>query len=222
MYVQKENGQAVPYRAGSNARSYAIECKCIKIKRALAFGSGIPPEYRRHNLARLRPDVERHPVQAEIVPFVKENPDQSYLLIGRNRTGKSHIAWCLARHALLAGRRVTACNLATLLDEYRQCERPRTDDEGPTPRPRILASDMESRAPHTLMIQEFDKPRPSEYAAERLFELIDAAFNFRHQLIVTSNLGVDELTNHWGRQGSRYGSGIVSRIVERCIEVNFF
>jgi DNA replication protein DnaC len=55
-----------------------------------------------------------------------------------------------------------------------------------------------------------------------LFELIDTDFNFEHQLIITSNLSALGLIEHWSEQGARYGSSIVTRLVERCNEVNMF
>jgi hypothetical protein len=217
------DGQYLPYKIGSTEPSFAIPCQCAKLKLAHGFRGGIPAAYRTANLARLKADVSRHPIQAEIVPHLKSHPDDSYIFCGKNRTGKSHFAWVLARHALLSGRRVVATNLSDLMDEYRALERPLQEGEIAPRRPRVISSDLEARGVrYCLLLQEFCKARPSVYASEKLFSLIDAAFNHKHQIIVTSNLPVDRLADLWSEQGSRYGDGIMSRIIEVSTEVRLF
>ncbi len=99
--------------------SGAVECGCKRRRRLRAFRASIPPEFRRANLARLRPRLDCHELQAGAIDFVKTDPLASYAFCGRNRAGKSYIAWCLARNAYISGSRVVACNLSGLLDEYR-------------------------------------------------------------------------------------------------------
>lgn len=202
----------------------AVECACKRRLRLRAFRASIPPEFRRANLARLRPRLDCHEMQAGAIEFVKADPLASYAFCGRNRAGKSYMAWCLARNAYLNGRRVAACNLSQLLDEYRATERvPRDGDETPVARPSILSGDLTIRGvQYCLLLQEFDKPRSTPYAVERLFDLIDTAFNYQHQLLITSNLSLTDLARHWSEQGARYGNGIISRILERCNSVSLF
>lgn len=203
--------------------SAAKECECKRTTRIRAFYQSIPPEFRECNLATLEARPDKHPAQVEIVEDVKAHPLESYLFCGRNRAGKSHIGWCITVSSYLAGFRVVQCNLSALLDEYRATEKPVGEGEPVPPRPRVMSSDLEvENVRYCLFIQEFDKPRPTAYAAEKLFDLIDTAYNNHHQLIVTSNLSVAALTAHWSEHGARYGMGIVSRLVERCNEVNLF
>jgi DNA replication protein DnaC len=203
-------------------QSGAVECGCKRRSRLRSFRLSLPPEFRKANLPRLKPRYDCHPSQADAIAFVKAAPLASYAFCGRNRAGKSHIAWCLVRNAYLKGAKVAACNLSQLLDEYRAGEKP-TDEGQVVPRPTVLASDLTIRnTPYCLMLQEFDKPRPTQYATERLFELIDTAFNYQHQIIITSNQSLSELAGYWSQHGFRYGNGIVSRIRERCDEVNLF
>lgn len=202
-------------------RTAAVECICKRRARFRSFRASIPPEFRAANLARLKPRLDKHPGQAEITQAVREFPFGSYVFCGRNRAGKSHIGWCLARNSYLSGYRVVASNLSVLLDEYRACER--QEEDRPAPKPLVVSGDLVVRGVrYCLFLQEFDKPRPTQYAAERLFDLIDTAFTYQHQLIITCNLSTKELRAHWSEHGSRYGNGIVSRIVERCDEVNMF
>lgn len=200
-----------------------VECHCRRKERLRAFRRVLPPEFRPHNLARLKPRADLHAGQVEIVPYLRENPGESYLFCGRNRVGKSHFGWALLRAALLRGNRTVACNVGELLDEYRAAVAPFDEDRGVCPRPRILSSDLEvPEHRYTLLLQEFDKGHITEFATEKLFNLIDAAFNHHHQLLITSNLSADELIERWSRWGVRYGSGMVSRLLERCVEVNLF
>ena len=202
----------------------AMECACRRRLRLRAFRASIPREFRRANLARLRPRLDYHEMQAGAIEFIKADKLASYAFCGRNRAGKSYMAWCLARHAYLNGRKVAACNLSQLLDEYRAAERPAPEgDEQKATRPLIVSGDLTIRGvKYCLLLQEFDKPRSTPYAVERLFELIDTAFNYQHQLLITSNLSLADLARHWSEQGSRYGNGIVSRIIERCNSLSLF
>src|SRR5262249_7772208 len=157
-------------------------------------------------LARLKPDNNRHPLQAGVITALKENPSGSYAFFGRNRVGKSLFTWCLVRRALLLDRRVCALNLSDLLDDYRRFELERDSDF----RPRILPKSLEGNGYiWTVALQEFDKPRPTEFAAEMLFRLMDAISNNQAQLIITSNLDVDSLSEHWGRAHPRFGPSIM-------------
>lgn len=190
-----------------------VECPCRKRRR---FRGIVPKHFERFNLARLKPRTQNHAGQGAVLAELRRYPSASYLLCGKNRVGKSLFGWCLLRQAVCAGRRVVAVNLAVLLDQYRALERPVREGEAPPERPRILASDLEGATNWLVLLQEFDKPRPTEYASERLFELIDMAFNYEHQLVITSNLDPGELEGHWSTYSPRFGRSIMSRLVEKC------
>lgn len=196
------------------------ECGCRKVRR---WRSVAPPAYRDFNLRRLVPDPSRHPGQEAALDALKADPVGSYLFAGKNRVGKSLMAWCLARQAVCAGRRVAAVNLAVLLDEYRAFEKPIGPEDTIPKKPSVTAGEISTlKGRWFLMIQEFDKPRATEYACERLFELIDAAFNYEHQIVITSNLDLGGLITHWSKVAPRYGHAILSRIAERCNQINLF
>ena len=61
--------------------------------------------------------------------------------------------------------------------------------------------------------QQADKDS-AEFAGEMLFRLIDAAYSFDHQLIVTTNTTAEKLSAHWSENGDTYGASIVRRILE--------
>jgi hypothetical protein len=62
---------------------------------------------------------------------------------------------------------------------------------------------------HALVLDDLDKSRPSEYAAEQLFAAIDTRLTEGVQLLVTTNLGTRELQTKWPEP---YGDAITSRL----------
>ena len=196
-----------------------VECPCRKRRR---YRGIVPQHFAKFNLGRLKPQPARHPLQADAIAALQADPHASYLLCGRNGAGKSLMGWCLLRQAVCESRRVVGINLAVLLDQYRALEKPLREEEALPPRPRITALDLEGPRNWFLLLQEFDKPRPTEYASERLFELVDMAFNYEHQLVITSNMDADELDAHWSTSSPRFGRSIMSRLRETCVQVNLF
>lgn len=62
---------------------------------------------------------------------------------------------------------------------------------------------------HALVLDDLDKSRPSEYAAEQLFAAIDTRLTEGVPLLVTTNLGTRELQTKWPEP---YGDAITSRL----------
>jgi DNA replication protein DnaC len=152
---------------------------------------------------------------------VRASPNDSYLFLGKNGTGKSHFAWALFRHAVASRRPAIACTVRDLLTEFRRLEVGVSDGEI-LRRPRVTAEILRKGGrPWFLFLDEFEKARPSEFASEQLFNLLDAAKSFNHQIVVTSNLTVDGLKHHWSRIDPIWGNSILSRL-EFCNQVEFF
>jgi DNA replication protein DnaC len=184
-------------------------CECLKSKRYSQLIERIPPEYRPITLANVQPQVKRHPKQAAVLDAIKEDPSMSLLLSGRVGSGKSLIGWLLYRHAIEAGRPVAALPLSELLAQFRRYEC------GGDTLPAITAENLRVDTPRWFVfLDEFDKARPSEFASEQLFLLMDAVYTYRHQLVVTSNLGKDELREHWAKTSEQYGASIMRRLLE--------
>jgi DNA replication protein DnaC len=160
--------------------------------------------------------------------LAKSRPDDSFLLCGRNGTGKTHLSWALYRRAVVSGRKAVGCLLSELLDSYKNFElldqagklkalRDSTKD-----RPVILPDDLKTDARrYTLFLDEFEKARPSEFASECLFRLLNAARDFNHQLIVTSNLDWDGMRDRWSKIDDVYGNSIMTRLQD-CHLVELF
>jgi DNA replication protein DnaC len=64
-----------------------------------------------------------------------------------------------------------------------------------------------------LVLDDVDKCRPSEYAAEQLFAAIDNRLTAGAPLLVTTNLGLDTLA---AKFPAPFGDAIVSRLVGYC------
>lgn len=202
-------------------RSVASEhCLCVRRRSALTQLALIPPVFGTPRLRRLKPRSDLHRNQAAAIKMVQANPSDSYLFTGSNGTGKSHIAWALYRHALANGRPAIAVSVRDLLDEFRRMDL--SMKEGDLWTPRIRAIDLRRQGKSWfLFLDEFEKARPSEFASEQLFNLLDAAKSFNHQIVVTSNFDAEKLRSHWGRIDEVWGNSIMTRLWD-CNRVEFF
>lgn len=202
--------------------SEAQVCRCRRIASAKRLLAKIPPIFGKPKLSRLKPRLDLHPMQGKLIAKVQANPDDSYLLTGKNGTGKSHVAWALYRRAIAQRRGVVACTVRDLLEDFRRAEVGRR--EGEVFRPRVTADQLrraEGSQRLLVLLDEFEKARPSEFASEMLFSVLDAIKSFKHQLVVTSNMNLAELRNHWGRIDEIWGNSIVTRLAD-CTVVEMF
>jgi DNA replication protein DnaC len=158
--------------------------------------------------------TDLHPGQAATVEYVKANPDASYVFCGRPGTGKTHLFWALyERAAQNLDRPLVACSMLQLINQYREAFRPRTDPNEPAPEVMVRPNDLMSSLRYSVFFDDIDKPKISEYVAEQVHALFDAAYNNNHQIVVTTNLDPDSLETHFSRADERYGAAIVRRIV---------
>jgi DNA replication protein DnaC len=141
------------------------------------------------------------------------------VLCGRNGSGKTHIGWALYRHAVVSGRKAIGCLLAELIESYRnfelldQAERLKAMRDRTKDRPLILPDDLKTGEHRfTLFLDEFEKARPTEFASEYLFRLLNAARDFKHQVIITSNLDWDGMLERWSKISDVYGNAIMTRL----------
>lgn len=73
---------------------------------------------------------------------------------------------------------------------------------------------------YLLALDDLDKSRPTEYAAERLFAAIDGCYANRTPLVVTTNLSIGELVAHWPDPfGAAIGSRLTDRTVSRVVRM---
>lgn len=184
-------------------------CKCLSDWRRDLKLARIPPRYRKQTLESINPLEAAHPKQRDLIPVLRERPGASFLLFGRNGSGKSLLGWALYRHAVGEGRPVAACSVADLLMQYRTFEFDR--EQVPVVNAETLRC---SEDRYFVFLDEFEKSRPTEFAAESLFRLLDAVYCNHHQLVITTNLTPKQLQEHWAGASEYYGGSIMRRLFE--------
>lgn len=192
----------------------ARRCECRRVSIVGSRLLKVPPRFAGVTLDGLAARRDLHPGQAAAIELLRANPAESFVLCGRPGTGKTHLFWALyERAAQRLDSRVTACPMLTLINQYREAFRPRAEGEDPV-RAEVMPNDLaQSGTPYSLFLDDIDKPRMTEYVAEQIHALFDAAYNNRHQIVVTTNLSADELVAHFERADERYGLATVRRIV---------
>ena len=202
--------------------SFAKPCICRLEKTRRKRLAAIPPMFSEITLESLRPDIRKHAGQANAVKLIKESPSANYFLAGRFGTGKTLFLWTLYREAVMQDKRVIVCTLSELLNEYRAFIQASMNG-GEAVYPRISAGDLrQNHTRYSIFIDDIDKARPSEYAAEQLFELSDAIYAYDHQVVVTTNLTLAKLVEHFERADERFGGAIVRRLVEKAHRIEMF
>lgn len=201
----------------------AKRCEC-RVRRIVEQGlAAIPKEFGAPRLMELRPRPDLHPAQAATIVYMQEHPDESYLLCGDNGTGKTFLAYALYLHALFAGRRVIAMTVQELLSQYKRMEMHEANAKGEAFRATVTVDDLrQNHTRFTLFFDEFEKARATEFTSEMLYAVIDAAYAFGHQLIITSNMKVSALINRWGKIDEVYGRSMARRLASMCNGVGFF
>ena len=190
----------------------AQECGCRILAKTTRKLERIPPEYEHLRIERVAPDLKRHPNQADVWQRVKRQPDQCYLICGRPGTGKSAVMWALYAHAARQGRPALAKSLCALIEDFRRAE---TAGYRNGHLPELHPSKLQTRSDRWFIgIDDFHLGRPTRFAGETIYRLLDAAYSYRHQLVVTSQLDLSELERHWARAGDGYGKAILRRVLE--------
>lgn len=203
------------------SKPVAVSCLCERRKSARAQLRVVPPAFGNPKLSRLRPRPDLHSNQVTAITYLRANPDDSYAFYGKNGVGKSHLAWAIYRHAVASRRSAIACTVRDLLAEFRRVEIGVPDGEI-LKTPRVTADLLRKRGkPWLVFLDEFEKARPSEFASEQLFNLLDAARSFNHQIVITSNMNANDLRAHWSRIDEIWGNSIMTRL-EACHEVEMF
>lgn len=169
----------------------------------------IPFLYREAVIETMQPIFERHELQAVVIEKLKEDPLGSYGFAGTFGCGKTHFYWALYRAAAVNKQRIIADTFSGLLDDFKR------KFEKKDHRSKISAEDLsQNQTRYSLFLDDLDKAKPSEYAAEQLFELINAAQAWGHQIVWTSNLNADDLQDHFDKADKRFGGAIVRRLCD--------
>lgn len=190
-------------------------CRLTRIRESKL--AAIPPKFAGVTLDNIQPRTDLHSKQAEIVEQIKADPNKSYFFGGKFGTGKSVFMWTLYRHAVDTNRpKIVCCTLAELLNEFRAFIQASVNRETPVI-PRLNAADLrQNHTRYAIFLDDIDKAKPTEYAAEQLFEIVNVIYEYQHQLVVTTNLSVGGLLDHFDRADDRFGGAIVRRILDNA------
>lgn len=194
-------------------------CECKKARIRAAKLEQIPEEFRSFTLENVVADPKRHKGQAAAIETLRTDPKANYFIAGRFGSGKSLLAWLLFRAAIESDTVAVFTTFAGLIERYKKAMKS-DDDLCLTP---LRPSDLKTAGKHyAIFLDDIDKARPTEYAAEQLFELLNAIYENRHQLVITTNLSIAKLVEHFDRADERYGGAIVRRLVEKTTRIELF
>ena len=128
------------------------------------------------------------------------------LLYGRNGTGKTFYASCIANALIDSGRRVLVTNFARLSNQL----------QGMFEGKQEFIDDLSKYS--LLVLDDLGAERQSEYMQEMVFNIVNARYCSGLPFIVTTNLTIEEISKPHDSGRAR----IYNRILERCfpIEVN--
>lgn len=132
-----------------------------------------------------------------------EKDNQGLLFYGVVGTGKSYTAACIANELLNRQTTVIMTSFVKILQEIQQ---PQTDE-----------SDFMSKLnyPRLLIIDDLGTERNTEYALEKVYNVIDSRYRVRKPLILTTNLSLQEMQDTTDIRYKR----IYDRIFEMCYPV---
>jgi DNA replication protein DnaC len=201
----------------------ARHCVCAKRKRAAALIAKIPERFANVRLETLVADPKRHLKQCEAIDAIRANPSGNFILAGRFGTGKTMMMWALYRAAVeRMESTVIHATLFEIIEEFRRQIRASQNPDESAYSPRLEAVDLKRGYKYSLFLDDIDKARPSEYAAEQFFAILNAVYEHGHQLVVSTNLPIVKLRDHFDRADERYGGGIVRRLLDGAQTIELF
>jgi DNA replication protein DnaC len=189
----------------------ARPCRCrpqrIGRARARSLSGVIPRRFRGVSFER-SPVVDIDPsVVRDVRRFVDDidanlEKGRGLWFMGDVGTGKTTLAMLVSKSALDTGRSVAIYSLPRLLAEIRKTFEERSEQSYLDLLDRLAAVDL-------LHIDDLGAERTSEWVLEQLYSIINARYEDRRSLVVTTNLGHDELRE-------QIMPRTVSRLVEMC------
>jgi DNA replication protein DnaC len=197
------------------------ECREQRLKRGRVRGvaSAIPPRYRgvsfdRPPVSDMKRDMATRHVVSAVEGFV-EDLDRNLAdgsgmwLMGNTGTGKTTLGMLVAKMALAAGRTVAVYFTPKLLTQIRQTyQATESEDAYDAFFKRLTSVDL-------LYIDDLGSERHTDWVVEQLYALVNERYESRRSMLITTNLGPEELE---GQIGSR----TVSRLTQICDEVPVF
>lgn len=200
-------------KAAEDQRRKAAERR--KRQEAIFAASGMPEAWRERSLTAWQTETEeqRLALSAALHFLDDAAPRRSLFIVGDIGCGKTFLASCMARDKHRRGRSVRWARVGDILADIRRSFNSREDSD-PLARYKQTAC---------LVLDDLGKERPTEWAVEQLFSLIDSRYNAGLPLIVTSNYGGADLVRRltpataWDEKGDpTTGRAIVDRLCAMC------
>ncbi len=195
------------------ARDVAYDCPCraqrIARARSRGLSSVLPRRYR--GVSFERPPVSTE-IDAVVIRAVRDyvqtidaelDAGRGLWFMGPVGTGKTTLAMLVAKYALQAGRSVAIYSLPRLLAEIRETyesDAQRTYTE--------LVARLE--AVDLLQIDDLGAERTSPWVLEQLYSLVNARYETRRAIVITTNLVDPEALCE------QVGARTASRLIEIC------
>jgi DNA replication protein DnaC len=195
------------------ATNTAYDCRCrpsrIAQNQARSLSALIPKRYR--DVSFDRPpvtEIEPQIVVRETRRYVDELTDRldagrGLWFVGPTGTGKTTLAMLVANAALRAGRSVAIYSLPRLLNEIRETHR--SDRSHVDLLDRLTAVDL-------LHIDDVGAERTTDWVLEELYSIVNARYEDRRAMVITTNLDHDELS-------AQISERTVSRLTEMCLQL---
>ena len=199
----------------------ACECRAERLNRGRSRGvsSVIPPRYRgvsfeRPPVSDMARDLQTKAAIAEVRAYIDELEERlqegrGLWLFGDTGTGKTTLAMLISKAALEAGRTVAIYSLPKLLARIR-----RTYDSEPGG-DSYLSFFERLTSVDLLHIDDLGAEKRSDWVLEQLYALVNERYESQRSMLITTNLGHEELEE-------QIGSRTVSRLTQICDEVPVF
>ena len=197
------------------------ECRAPRMarRRARGIASVIPQRYRgvsfdRPPVSDMARDKGRAPVVSAVREFV-DNIDErldegrGLWLVGDVGTGKTTLAMLVSKAAAEAGRTVAIYSLPRLLARIRRTYDAESGEDS------YLEFFERLTSVDLLHIDDLGAQKSSDWVLEQLYALVDERYEAERSMVVTSNLGYDELRE-------QIGPRVVSRLTEMCQELPLY
>jgi DNA replication protein DnaC len=194
------------------------DCRAERLNRGHNRGisSLIPARYRgvsfdRPPVSDMARDLQTKAAVTEVHTFIDDldrrlKEGRGLWIFGDTGTGKTTLAMLISKAALEAGRSVAIYSLPKLLARIR-----RTYDSEPGGDSYLSLFDKLTSV-DLLHIDDLGAEKRSDWVLEQLYSLVNERYETERSVIITTNLGHEELEQ-------QIGSRTVSRLTEICDEI---